>query len=250
MDNNESHNEVKSKKLLDYNMNRERADNNILITKKFKHFNLQSVTNSLSGARITDFILAKIKNYQIDLVEILDIEQLRKNCFSKKYNNIDADTLLIAYYLNQATMKAADEFLVGCFEGLNEVELLETTGRLLSSLKEQFLLTDEFNLHLKYQRGIAFSDTKQAGEIVDEYSLNDIFNDGVDEGFNEHSLINRFQELYGKSKVTEYLETLEANGVQLRGDSDAVNAIRELTDKHYLFDERNKLGKRKLSSNQ
>jgi antirestriction protein ArdC len=187
------------------------------------------------GANAADFILTKAKEYQVQLVESLDIEKFRISCLSKGYSNVDTDTLFIADYLNKTTMKALDEYLKQRFEGLNEVELLEVTGRLLSSLKEQFLLTDEFNLHLKYQRGIAFSDAKQAGEIVDEYSLNDIFNDGVDEGFNEHTLVNRFHELYGKSKVADYLDNLEANGVQLKGDIDAVSAIRELTDKHYLF---------------
>ncbi|MCL1052218.1 ssDNA-binding domain-containing protein [Shewanella abyssi] len=201
------------------------------------------------GANAADFILTKAKEYQVQLVENLDIELFRKSCLSKGYSNVDSDTLFIADYLNKATMKAADEFLAGCFEGLNEVELLETTGRLLSSLKEQFLLTDEFNLHLKYQRGIALSDAKNAGEIVEQYSLNDIFNDifndSVDEGFNEHTLVNRFHELYGKSKVTEYLDKLELCGFQLKGDSETVSAIRDLTDRHYLFEVSDKLSRKR-----
>ena len=199
------------------------------------------------GANAADFILKKAKEYQVQLVDNLDIEQFRTSCLSKGYSNVDTDTLFIADYLNKTTMKAADEFLAGCFEGLNEVELLEVTGRMLSSLKEQFLLTDEFNLHLKYQGGIAFSDAEQAGQIVEEYSLNDIFSDGVDEGFNEHTLVERFHRLYGKDKVAEYLDRLESSGVQLRGDidSDAMDAIRELTDKQYLFEVSDKLSRKR-----
>ena len=197
------------------------------------------------GAIAADFILTKAKEYQVQLVESLDIELFRKSCLSKGYSNVDTDTLFIADYLNKTTMKAVDEFLNQRFDGVNEVELLLTTGKLLSSSKEQFLMDYDFREFLKKEHGFTVSDARQAGEIVDEYSLNDIFADGVDGEFNDQTLVNHFHELYGKDKVAEYLDKLEANGVQLKGDSDSVGAIKELTDKQYLLVERDKPSRRR-----
>ncbi|WP_299805900.1 zincin-like metallopeptidase domain-containing protein [uncultured Shewanella sp.] len=192
------------------------------------------------GANAAEFILTKAKEYQVKLVENLDIDNFRISCLSKGYSNVDTDTLFIADYLNKTTMKAVDEFLIQRFDGVNEVELLLSTGKMLSSSKEQFLMDYDFGKFLTKEHGFTVSDARQAGEIVDKYSLNDIFSDGLDGEFNDQTLVNRFHRLYGKDKLAEYLDQLEENGVQLKDDFDAVEAIRELTDKHYLLDERGK----------
>ncbi|MCU8028177.1 ssDNA-binding domain-containing protein [Shewanella sp. SM73] len=188
------------------------------------------------GSNAADFILTKAKEYQAKLVENLDIEQFRISCLSKGYSNVDTDTLFIADYLNKTAMKAINKFLNQRFDALNEVERLLATGKLLSSSKEQFLLDYDFRDFLKKEHSILIFDATQAGRIVSEYSLNDIFNTDVDVRFDDYALIKQFHASYGKDKITDYLYQLEIDGVQLKGDAEAVDTIRELTDKQYLFD--------------
>ncbi|WP_298441420.1 zincin-like metallopeptidase domain-containing protein [uncultured Ferrimonas sp.] len=133
------------------------------------------------GRVAADFILLKGREYQQTLADRYDGLEFQQLAIDALEGRPDADALFLAEYVNSVSYKALERFFEEQFDGLEGDEKLLLEMELENSPDKHLMLQHEFYDLLEAEYGISEQELFFAGDLTDQYSLMDIFDNGVDQ---------------------------------------------------------------------